>query len=288
MDRITEFACAKINICLDVTGKRDDGYHSIESVMLCVTLADLVTVSFTDRFGITLDCSDDTLPKDEKNLAYKAAREFFSYIKREPNVHIDIIKNIPDKAGLAGGSADAAAVLRALNSLTDACLSDEELRKIAESIGSDVIFCVSSDPSFVSGRGEIIEQADPLPDCTILLAKGKEGVKTPGAYKALDEMFGDYKEREHLAQKCLEAMNSGDIIKIGESAFNIFENVTIPNAPEIQTIKDTMLNDGATFSLMSGSGSAVFGVFLSEADAEKCSTKLKESGVWTSVCKPIL
>lgn len=287
MDRITELACAKINICLDVTGIRDDGYHSIESVMLCTTLADIVTVSLTDSFGITISCSDKSLPTDEKNLAYKAALEFFSYLEKKPNVHIDIVKRIPDKAGLAGGSADAAAVLRALNSLTGSYLPDEELRRIAENIGSDVIFCVSSDPSFVSGRGETIDPSDPLPDCTILIAKGKEGVKTPGAYRALDEMFGDYGERNLLAKKCLEAMSSGNLEKIGEAAFNIFEDVTIPNAPEIQAIKNKMLDNGAVFSLMSGSGSAVFGVFTKEENAKKCNDDLKDIGIWTSLCKPV-
>ena len=287
MDMVCEMACAKINICLDVTGIREDGYHSIESVMLCVTLADDVTLEKTASIGITLECSDASLPTDEKNLAYKAALEFYKYIDEEPCVHITVIKHIPDRAGLAGGSADAAAVLRGLNTLTEAYLSDEELRKIAEKIGSDVIFCVSSDPSFVSGRGEIIDMCAPLPDCTVVLAKGKEGVKTPGAYKALDTMYNDYSARGTLASKCLDAMYSGDLKAISDSAFNIFEDITLEADPEISLIKNEMLGCGAILSLMSGSGSAVFGLFTSEDEANTALARLKEKDMWAFVCKPL-
>ena len=287
MDIVSEKACAKINICLDVTGIRDDGYHSIESVMICVTLADDVTVEKTDDIGITLECSDKTLPCDEKNLAYKAALEFYEYIEENPRVHITLTKNIPDKAGLAGGSADAAAVLRALNVLTGACLSDETLRKIAARIGSDVIFCVSSDPSFVSGRGEVIDYSAPLPSATIVLAKGREGVKTPGAYKALDAMFGDYSGRGSGAKKCLDAMYRGDLGEICRAAFNIFEDIVVPANPEINAIKTVMTDNGASLALMSGSGSAVFGIFENRNDAEKAKNILSESGMWATVCKPL-
>jgi len=287
MNSVSEKACAKINVCLDVTGIRDDGYHSIESVMLCVTLADDVTVEKTDSIGITLECSDESLPTDGRNLAYKAAQEFYEYIEENPRVHISIVKNIPDKAGLAGGSADAAAVLRALNTLTEAYLSDEALRAIAARIGSDVIFCVSSDPSFVSGRGEIIEMCAPLPDCTVLLAKGTEGVKTPGAYRALDAMFNDYSGRGVLAKKCLDAMYSGSLSAISDTAFNIFEDITVPHNPEISVIKEIMTVGGAALSLMSGSGSAVFGLFESEECAKATAEKLNRRGIWTSLCKPL-
>lgn len=287
MNSVTEKACAKINVCLDVTGIRDDGYHSIESVMLCVTLADDVIVEKTDDIGITIECSDKSLPTDERNLAYKAAHEFYEYIEENPRVHISIVKNIPDKAGLAGGSADAAAVLRALNTLTEAYLSDEALREIAARIGSDVIFCVSSDPSFVSGRGEVIDLCAPLPECTVVLAKGEEGVKTPGAYRALDEMFKDYSGRGTLASKCVDAMYSGDLCAIADSAFNIFEDITVPHNPEISKIKDMMRADGAALSLMSGSGSAVFGLFESEECANVACERLKGQGIWAAVCKPL-
>lgn len=287
MNTVTEKACAKINICLDVTGIREDGYHSIESVMLCVTLADDVTVEKTDDIGITLECSRSDLPTGEKNLAYKAAAAFYEYIEENPRVHIKLIKNIPDQAGLAGGSADAAAVLRALNTLTGACLSDETLRKIAEGIGSDVIFCVSSDPSFVSGRGEIIDYCAPLPECTVLLAKGNSGVKTPGAYRSLDVMYGDYSKRGGLAKKCFDAMYSGGLDAISESAFNIFEEIVIPNDPEISLIKDEMKRNGASLSLMSGSGSAVFGLYRSESDARLAQKALREKGFFAEVCKPL-
>ncbi len=287
MDVVREKGCAKINLCLDVVGIREDSYHSIESVMQCVTFGDDVTVSKTDREGISLDCSDKSLPTVEKNLAYKAAFEFYEYIDEVPSVAISLVKHIPDKAGLAGGSADAAAVLRALNSLTEAHLSDEELRKIAENIGSDVIFCVSSDPSFVTGRGEIIEECKSLPDCAILLAKGISGVQTKGAYKRLDDTYGDYSSRGKGASKCLDAMESGDLSAICDSMFNIFEDIVISDDPTVKALKEEIKAGGALASMMSGSGSAVFGIFDDEAKANETKSKLTEKGIWAVVCRPL-
>ena len=286
MERILEKACAKINICLDIVGIRDDGYHEIRSVMQCVAFGDDVTVGLSDEPGIRLFCSDETLPTDERNLAYRAALAFFEYTDTELDIYIHVKKNIPDKAGLAGGSADAAAVLRALNRLSGCNLPDEELRKVAERIGSDVVFCVSSDPSFVSGRGEIIEECEGLPDCTLVLCKSDDGMKTPEAYRALDELYGDFSSRTDGAERCRDAM-SGELSDIKENMFNIFESVIIPRRPAVQTLKDVLYECGAKVAMMSGSGSAVFGIFTDDEGAELAARKLKDSGAWAVACRPL-
>ena len=286
MEQIFEKACAKINICLDIVGIRDDGYHEIRSVMQCVAFGDDVIVGTSDEKGIHLSCSDPSLPTDEKNLAYRAALAFFEYTDTYLDVDIYVKKNIPDKAGLAGGSADAAAVLRAVNRLSGCNLSDEELRKIAEKIGSDVVFCVSSDPSFVSGRGEIIEECMGLPDCFIVLAKSDDGMKTPEAYRALDGLYGDYSSRGDGAKTCRDAM-CGELSEIKENMFNIFESVIIPQRPAVQILKDSLYESGALFDMMSGSGSAVFGIFEDEEKAFAAEKKIKESGAWAVVCRPL-
>lgn len=286
MKAVFEKACAKINICLDIVGIRDDGYHEIRSVMQCVAFGDDVTVSPSEEKGIHLSCSDETLPTDERNLAYRAALAFFEYTDTYLDLDIYIKKNTPDKAGLAGGSADAAAVLRAVNRLSGCNLSDEELRTVAERIGSDVVFCVSSDPSFVSGRGEIIEECMGLPDCFIVLAKSDDGMKTPEAYRALDELYGDFSSRMDGADRCREAMYGG-IAEIKENMFNIFESVIIPRRPAVQTLKDTMYECGADAAMMSGSGSAVFGIFTDAERASEAEQKIKDSGAWAVVCRPL-
>lgn len=286
MDKVFEKACAKINICLDIVGIRDDGYHEIRSVMQCVAFGDDVIVSLSDENGIHLSCSDESLPTDERNLAYKAALAFFEHTDTYLDLDIYVKKNIPDKAGLAGGSADAAAVLRAVNRLSGCNLSDEELRVVAGKIGSDVVFCVSSDPSFVSGRGEIIDECIGLPDCTLVLAKSDDGMKTPEAYRALDELYGDFSSRTDGADKCREAMY-GSISEIKENMFNIFESVIIPKRPAVQDLKDTLYECGAEVAMMSGSGSAVFGIFTDAERAADAEKKIKDSGAWAVVCQPL-
>ncbi len=281
-----EKACAKINLCLDITGVRDDGFHEIKSVMQCVEYGDDVTVETTYSNGITLECSDRSLPMDERNLAVKAALAFFKYTEKPFGVKINIKKNIPDKAGLAGGSADAAAVLRALNTLSGGELSDEELREIAAGVGSDVVFCVSSDPSFVSGRGEVIEPDFGLSDCFIVLAKGKDGISTPEAYRSLDGMYGDFASRTGV-DKIREIIKSGDLERLGCEAFNIFESVVCPKLSDVDELKSIMREKSSYFTMMSGSGSAVFGVFEREADANAAAEKIKSNGVWAVVTRPL-
>ncbi len=287
MAEIREIACAKINLCLDVTAKREDGYHEIESVMMCVSFGDEVILQSNGGYGATLSCSDPTLPTDEKNLAIKAANAFFEETGRRQGVHIILNKKTPDKAGLAGGSADAAAVLRGLNALTGEGLSDEELRKIAERIGSDVVFCVSSDPAYVRGRGEVLTDAPSLPRCAIVLAKGSDGVKTPQAYTYLDERYGDFSSQGGKAQRMLSALAEGELDSVCASLYNIFERVVAPKIPDIELLKNKLCSYGARGSLMSGSGSAVFGLFATLDEAERAAEQIRADGYWAVACEPI-
>lgn len=287
MAEIREIACAKINLCLDVTAKREDGYHEIESVMVCVSFGDEVILQSNGGHGVTLSCSDPTLPTDGKNLAVKAANAFLEATGRCDGVHIVLNKKTPDKAGLAGGSADAAAVLRGINVLTGEGLSDAELCRIAESVGSDVVFCVASDPAYVSGRGERLSDAPPLPECAIVLAKGADGVKTPEAYSDLDGLFGDFSSQGGRADRMLSALETGELDSVCESLYNIFESVVAPKIPDIEMLKSKLCSCGAKGALMSGSGSAVFGLFTTLDEAEQAAEQIRADGYWAVACEPI-
>ena len=195
---ITLQANAKINLLLDITGRRPDGYHTITGVMQAVSLADTVTVTASGegagRPTITLACSDPTLPTDGKNLAWRAAEVFFTVV---PSVGcdaltIDIDKRIPAAAGMAGGSTDAAATLRALNDLFDHPLSEEQLLAVGLSLGADVPFCLVGGTQLTEGVGERMTPLCPLPACAILVACAGEGISTPAAYRALDERYGNF------------------------------------------------------------------------------------------------
>lgn len=287
MAEIREIACAKINLCLDVTAKREDGYHAIESVMTCVSFGDEVILQSNGGYGATLSCSDPNLPTDEKNLAVKAANAFFEETGIRCGVHIILNKKTPDKAGLAGGSADAAAVLRGLNALTGEGLSDDELCKIAEKVGSDVVFCVASDPAFVSGRGENLSPAPALPECAVVIAKGADGVKTPQAYADLDEKFGDFSSQGGRADAMLRALDSGDLDSVCSELYNIFESVVSPKIEDVEMIKGKLVSYGAKGALMSGSGSAVFGLFVDQREADAAAEKIRADGYWAISCTPL-
>ena len=180
MKSITEKAYAKINISLDVTGRRPDGYHEMLMVMQSVTLCDDVTITLTESAGSHAECNLHFVPGDERNLAVRAANRFFERVGIEnTGAHIVIKKDIPVGAGMAGGSTDAAAVLRGLNKLTGANLSSPELHELAAEIGSDVAFCIAGGTQLASGRGEVLSPLPPLPDCSIVICKPDFSISTP-------------------------------------------------------------------------------------------------------------
>lgn len=264
MRTATEQAHAKINLTLDVLAKRPDGYHNVSMLMQTVELCDDVRVTLAEHGGVHACCDIPGLPKDGENLAGKAAAAFFAYIGGGQGADIEITKRIPSAAGLGGGSADAAAVLRALNALTGAALDAAALQSIGKTVGADVPFCVEGGSALAQGIGEILSSAPVLPDCFILLCKPPEGAQTSTIYRLLDEHgITHHPDTEAM----LQALKNRDLADIGTQICNVMEPVTAAIFPEILKIKDEMRNDGAAGALMSGSGPTVYGLFARQEDA---------------------
>lgn len=280
---VTMCAPAKINLFLDVKELRGDGYHNIESVMQSISLCDKVTVTVdTDSStgNITVTSSDSNVPVNEDNICSKAVRKFFEYCG-EPvhDTDIYIEKNIPMQAGLGGGSSDAAAVIAALNNLLGVFLDSEELCNIASNAGSDVPFCIVGRTQYCTGKGDMLRPLPLLPDCKIVVAKGSGAVSTADAYKNIDSVPPLNNE------KTASAFCSEDINAIAASCGNIFEKTV--NLPEIGEIKGIMKECGALCSCMTGSGSAVFGIFTKNASAAGCADRLKAMGYFAAAADPV-
>lgn len=278
--KITVDAPAKINLFLDIVGKLDNGYHSLFMVMQSVELCDTVTVE-TAESGISLTCSDERLPCNEKNIAYKAAAAFFVKAGINPAVEIHIEKRIPFAAGLAGGSADGAATLVALNRLYDDILSVNELLKIGLSIGSDIPFCMLGGTMLAQNTGGVLAPLTPLKDCFIVLSKPDRGVSTPQAYADADSTYIYHPD----CIRMLDACEKGDFENICRYAGNVFEQVV--EVPERVEIKEMMRSSGASLCQMSGSGPTVFGVFENENDAVACLEKVRKICPDSFLTKPV-
>ncbi len=273
-------APAKINLTLCVTGKRPDGYHTLKSVMQSVSLSDTVTVTLNGGTGISVSCTDGSIPAGAKNIAYRAAEAFFlrTGIKAQGiKIHID--KKIPTEAGLGGGSADGAAVLTALDELFSAGLSAEHLREIGAEVGADIPFCITGGTALCKGIGEIITPLSALPDCFIVIGKGNTGISTKEAYEKIDVLA------DSLSYDFDTSVFSGSIREIAAVCSNEFEAVS--DVPEIKKIKEIMLENGAEVSAMSGSGSAVYGIFTLEKNPEKAFGVLKHENFFAEICRPL-
>ena len=270
---ITLEANAKINLSLDVLRRRENGYHDVELIFNEISLSDTVTVSLRDDKKIVLTCDDMTLPTDERNIAYRSAELFFRESKTNYGADIDIKKRIPHGAGLAGGSADAAAVLKALNSLTGNPFSQEKLMEIGVSLGADVPFCIMGGSALAEGIGEILTPLPKLEGITYVLAKPKESISTKWVYENLN-----LNERpENLCvQAVAEGIRRGDLEMIFKNAGNIMESVTAQKVPVITDIKRCFIENGAGISLMSGSGTTTFGVFKDAEKAEKAAQEVRK------------
>ena len=279
MDSLVLNAKAKINLYLDVTGKRADGYHLLETVMHTVSLCDTVTLTKTGRSGIEISCSDPLIPCNEKNIAYKCAAAFFDKTGiNSGGVSIDIIKRIPSQAGMGGGSADGAAVLTGLDRLFETGLSEGELISIGARIGADIPFCIKGGCGYCTGIGEIIEPLPAICGC-VLIGKGQAGISTAEAFGKIDSLgrgigipgikkiFGNVSSLTDIASYCR----------------NIFDDVT--SLEEVTDIKRIMTENGAVCSAMTGSGSAVFGLFESENVAFKAQEVLKQKNYFTALCR---
>lgn len=272
-DTITLKALAKINLGLDVLGRRENGYHDVRMVMQTIYLYDNVTLTKTEETGIHLECNLFYLPVDETNIAYKAAKLLMDEFGIKEGVRIVLDKHIPVAAGLAGGSSNAAAVLVGMNRLFSLGLSVEDLMKRGVTLGADVPYCVMRGTVLAEGIGEILSPLPPLPKCCVLIAKPGISVSTKTVYEKLDSQ--EIEVHPNI-DGILEGLEEQNIQKIAASMGNVLEAVTIGDYPIIEQIKDVMKESGALNAMMSGSGPTVFGIFEDRAKAKVARQKLRE------------
>ena len=254
-------AYAKLNLTLDILGKRDDGYHEMKMVMQTISLHDDVTVTLTDK-GITCRIAGAELPCDERNLAVKAANALCEAMDYRGGIDIALIKHIPSEAGMAGGSADAAAVLRALRELVSPALTDERLEQISARIGSDVPFCICGGTQLAEGRGEKLTALNPAPECFVAVCKPDFPISTPELFARVDGVMLSHRPD---TDAMLSAIARGDCGALCANVQNVFEQA-LPDAQRerIEEIKRALVENGAACAAMTGSGSAVFGLFSDE------------------------
>lgn len=262
---VFEKAPAKINLSLDVLGKRNDGFHDVEMVMTTIDLSDRIELRSLDKDEIHVSLESRYVPNDERNLAYRAAQLIKERYRITYGIHIKIEKKIPVSAGLGGGSSDAAAVLRGLNRLWALNIAPEELAQIGLRIGSDVPFCVMNETALVKGRGEIIEKLPRPPSCWVVLAKPNIGISTKMVFRNL--VVGNLSHPNTAA--IIEGLETRDFLKICNHMENALEEVTFQLSPEIQVIKDKMLQAGAGSVIMSGSGPTVYSLVMQENRAQR-------------------
>lgn len=273
-------AYAKINLMLDILSRLDNGYHDLYMIMQSVSLYDVITVEKTDSKEIAITCDVPSIPTDEKNIAYKAAKAFFDYTKTEnPGIVIDIKKNIPHAAGLAGGSTDGAAVIVALNKIFSANLKEKDIIAMGSKVGADVPFCALGGTMLAQYTGTVLSHLPDLDLPYIIIVKPSQDVSTAEAYAAFDSA-----ERvRHLDKNAmLQAVLSGDKDKIYEKIGNVFEQFI--DVTERVIIKDIMRKNGAKVACMSGSGPSVFGIFENREDAESCLAELRKSYPQSYLC----
>lgn len=288
-----ESAYAKINLFLDVIGRRADGYHLIDGIMQNISLADSVKIGFEPASEIEVSLTvtgNDQIPSDMTNLACRAAVRYLEAAGIGGKVSIELEKKIPMAGGLAGGSADAAAVLRALDSISGTSLGTEELCRIGAKIGADVPFCVRGGTMRTEGIGEILTPCRGLSDCFLVLACAGEGVSTPWAYQRLDELYGGFSEDRNCGKKVkklIDALQICDLSAACSHFENVFESVVSAVNPYVDRIKAILTDSGAVRAMMSGSGPSVFGVFMQESDARNACAKLMSENIAGYFCKPI-
>ena len=291
MKSIKERANAKINLYLDVLSRREDGFHDVKTVMHSVTFGDDITVSIEPAEKVSVRMTLDGsrfLPTDSRNLAVRAAELFLSRAKLTYAVDIHMVKRIPIAAGLAGGSSDAAAVLRALNKLCGRLFSIPAMNEIASELGSDVVYCLYGKCALCEGRGEVITKIKTAVRSHVVIAIGNEHVSTPQAYKALDAVFSNFDGTKSTGGEerfgtLMTSLNNNCLDING--VFNCFESAVLPDCPLASDIKKRMLELGARASMMSGSGPSVFGIFDSFAGAKNAALELRKKGYRAFWCE---
>ena len=280
--KVTYKANAKINLMLDILARLDNGYHSLFMLMQSVDLSDIVTVEETESGKIEITSSEDGIPCDKRNIAWKAAEKFFEAAGVEnKGIKIHLEKHIPFAAGMAGGSADGAAVIAALNDIYGTGLTAQELCTIGVKVGADVPFCLTGGTCLAQNVGEILSPLPVLDDCYIVLAKPDRGVSTKEAYDAFDTA----QNVRHL-DTCgmLYAASKGDLYEICKRTKNVFEQLI--EVPERVPIKSIMNRYGALTACMSGSGPTVYGIFDDESKAQAAAEALKSVVKNIYVTKP--
>ncbi|MBO6093077.1 MAG: 4-(cytidine 5'-diphospho)-2-C-methyl-D-erythritol kinase [Clostridia bacterium] len=285
MNTITEKAYAKLNISLDVSKAREDGYHDMVMVMQTVSLCDELSITLDHTGVVRAEADLRYIPRDDRNLAVKAAKLYFARTGREETgAVIRMKKRIPVGAGMAGGSSDAAAVIRALNRTFGQELTKEEMMALAEQTGSDVAFCVVGGTALAEGRGEILTPLRDMPDCTIVICKPDYSISTPELFRAIDRE----KLRIHPdTAGILEAIREGNLAQICRRMYNVFEDVPDRRMKIIGGIKTKLINKGAEGAVMTGTGSAVFGIFTDENTAKKACSAMSKEVSFTCVAKPV-
>lgn len=271
MKKITRKAYAKINLGLDVTGVLPNGYHEVKMIMQNVGICDELTFSKREDDQIVISTNEGVLPTNEDNLIYKAVLLLRKMTGNMTGVTIELKKNIPIAAGMAGGSTDAAATLLGVNELLDLGLTKEEIQKESVSIGADVPYCVLGKTALAEGIGEKLSVIDSPPEAYLVVAKPDIFVSTPAVYKKLDAKEG-YEHPD--IDGMIEALKQKDLDGIVKRLGNVLELVTVEDYPVVDEIKEVLLENGAMGALMSGSGPSVFAIFSDEETAQKAYREL--------------
>ncbi|MGL4849231.1 MAG: 4-(cytidine 5'-diphospho)-2-C-methyl-D-erythritol kinase [Clostridium sp.] len=265
-------AYAKINISLDIVGKKENGYHLLRMIMQSIDLYDDIIVDKA-KHGINISCNKPYVPSDERNLAYKAAKLFMETYNIKSGVNIMIKKNIPVCAGLAGGSTDGAAVLKLMNKLFNINASDKELMELGVKLGADVPYCIKGGTALCEGIGEEVTELKKFKDKILVLVKPSFGVSTKAVYEEFNIQRAIFHPK---TEELIKAMEEDDLKFVSRNMKNLLENVTLRKHKEIIKIKESMMRLGSTGAMMSGSGPTVFAFFDDMLKAQNCYESMKK------------
>lgn len=275
MNRTTEEAHAKINTVLDVTGIRENGYHDVRMIMQELALCDDIMITKTEGEKITIHVTGggSDIPCDERNIAVKAAGLLKETFGIREGMHIELLKRIPSAAGLGGGSADAAAVMRAGNRLFELGEDPEKLAELSVKIGADVPFCILGGTMLSEGIGEVLTALPPMAETPVLLVKPAENISTKTIYTSLDAVFQEVHHPD--VEACMEDLGRNDLPALSAHTGNVLEEVTAALLPKIHEIEAFLKEKGAVLSMMSGSGPTVFGLFEKEETCSRAFAEIK-------------
>ena len=285
MTTIREIAWAKVNLTLDVLGKREDGYHDLKSVLQTVRVCDDIEIDVGTGKPWALKCDAEGIPCDERNLAWKAAKLYCETMNKDPDgLEIRIVKRIPSQAGMGGGSSDAAAVLRALNNYYGNPLNIMELADMGAQVGSDVPFCVVGGTIMCEGRGEKLRVLPNMPQCIFVACKPEFSISTPVLYRKLDEAAIDiHPDNDAMEQ----ALTDGNLGRIANLIYNVFDPVVSAEYPVVDAVKEVFTRYGAVSGQMTGSGSVTFAIAPDMETAETICTELKKNYSEVFICNPV-